>query len=179
MHALLHVAPEVVRVGPGVYYTQWTMERTIGNLGEEIKQPSNPFANLSQRGIRRSQVNALKAMVPDLEPNTDSLPRNSNDIGDGYVLLRARDLSACLIDGNAGMAIQKFYEEQGFGDFDENWFPHIIRWARLRLPNGQIARSSWKEKLKSADSQVRTARNIKVSTASLPLSTFWLKMLYP
>ena len=77
------------------------------------------------------------------------------------------------------MAIQKFYEEQGFGDFDKNWFPHIIRWARLRLPNGQIARSSWKEKLKSADSQVRTARNIKVSTASLPLSTFWLKMLYP
>ena len=179
VHALLHVAPEVVRVGPGVYYTQWTMERTIGNLGEEIKQPSNPFANLSQRGIRRSQVNALKAMIPDLEPNTDSLPRNSNDIGDGYVLLRARDLSACLIDGNAGMAIRKFYEEQGFGDFDENWFPHIIRWARLRLPNGQIARSSWKEKLKSADSQVRTARNIKVSTASLPLSTFWLKMLYP
>ena len=43
------------------------MERTIGNLGEEIRQPSNPFANLSQRGLRRSQVNALKAMIPDLE----------------------------------------------------------------------------------------------------------------
>jgi hypothetical protein len=68
------MAPEVVRVGPGAYYTQWMMEQTIGNLGEEIKQPSNPFANLSQRGIRHSQVNALKAMIPDLEPNSDSLP---------------------------------------------------------------------------------------------------------
>ena len=68
------MAPEVVRVGPGGYYTQWMMERTIGNLGKEIKQPSNPFANLSQCGIHRSQVNALKAMIPDLEPNSDRLP---------------------------------------------------------------------------------------------------------
>ena len=73
VHALPHMAPEVVRVGPGSYYTQWTMERTIGNLGEEIKQPSNPYANLSQRGICRSQVNALKTMIPDLEPNSDWL----------------------------------------------------------------------------------------------------------
>jgi len=36
IHALPHLAPEVARVGPQVYYTQWTIERTIGNLGEEI-----------------------------------------------------------------------------------------------------------------------------------------------
>ena len=166
VHALLHMAPEVVRVGPGVYYTQWTMERTIGNLGEEIKQPSNPFANLSQRGILRSQINALKAMIPDLEPDSDHLPRGANDIGDEYVLLRARDATAYMIDGNEGAAIQNFYQEQGFGDFDESWFPHIVRWARLRLPNGQIARSAWKEKLKPLE-QVRMARNVKVFTASL------------
>jgi hypothetical protein len=71
---LLHMAPEVVRVGPGGYYTQWTMERTIGNLGEEIKQPSNPYANLSQHGIHHSQVNALKAMIPALEPHLDGFP---------------------------------------------------------------------------------------------------------
>jgi len=168
VHALLHMAPEVVRVGPGGYYTQWTMERTIGNLGEEIKQPSNPYANLSQRGIRRSQVNALKAMIPDLEPNLDGLPRNSNNIGDGYIFLRARDASACLIDGNLGAAIWKFYEEQGYGDFEDDWFPHIVRWARLRLPNGQIARSAWKEKLK-ATKDVRMARNVKVFISLLCL----------
>jgi len=159
------MAPEAVQVSPGAYYTQWTMERTIGNLGEEIKQPSNPFANLSQRGIRRLQVNALKAMIPDLEPNSDSLPRNSNDIGDRYIFLRVRDASACLIDGNAGIAIQTFYEEQGFGDFNDDWLPHVVHWARLRLPNGQIARSAWKEKLKPPQ-DVRMARNIKVSLTS-------------
>ena len=74
MHALLHMEPEVVRVGPSVYYTQWTMEGTIGKLGEEIKQPSNPFANLSQCGTLHSQINALKAIIPDLEPDSDHLP---------------------------------------------------------------------------------------------------------
>jgi hypothetical protein len=43
IHALPHLVPEVVRIGPGAYCTQWTMERSVGNLGEEIKQPSNPF----------------------------------------------------------------------------------------------------------------------------------------
>ncbi len=45
IHALLHLAPEVTRIGPPICSSQWTMERTIGNLGEEIRQPSNPYAN--------------------------------------------------------------------------------------------------------------------------------------
>ncbi|KIJ95011.1 hypothetical protein K443DRAFT_109498 [Laccaria amethystina LaAM-08-1] len=69
IHALLHLASEVTRVGPPICSSQWTMERTIGNLGEEIRQPSNPFANLSQRGLLRCQVNALTAMVPELKPS--------------------------------------------------------------------------------------------------------------
>jgi hypothetical protein len=164
LHALLHMAPEVVRVGPGVYYTQWTMERTIGNLGEEITQPSKPFANLSQCGIRCSQVNALKAMIPDLEPDPNRLPRGANNIGDGYVFLRARDESACLIDGCEGAAIRGFYQESGFGNFDASWFPHIVRWARIRLPSGQIARSAWKEKLKPIIG-ARMSRMVKVLPA--------------
>ena len=36
IHTLLHAAPEVMRVGPGTYTTQFTMERTIGDLGQEI-----------------------------------------------------------------------------------------------------------------------------------------------
>jgi len=67
------------------------MERTIGNLGEEIRQPSNPYANLSQRGLLRCQVNALTAMIPDLGPPAPSLPRGAIDLGQGYVLLRAQD----------------------------------------------------------------------------------------
>jgi hypothetical protein len=68
IHTLCHMAPEAIRVGPGACSSQWTVERTIGNLGEEIKQHSNLFANLAQRALRRSQTNALKAMVPDLDP---------------------------------------------------------------------------------------------------------------
>jgi len=47
VHTLLHTAPEVMQVGPGAYTTQFTMEHTIGNLGQEIWQLSNPFANLT------------------------------------------------------------------------------------------------------------------------------------
>jgi hypothetical protein len=86
----------------------------------------------------------------------------------GTFFLRARDASACLIDGNLGAAIRKFYEEQGYGDFEDDWFPHIVRWARLRLPNGQIARSAWKEKLK-ATKDVWMARNVKVFISLLCL----------
>jgi hypothetical protein len=137
------------------------MERTIGNLGEEIKQPSKPFANLSQRGLRRSQVNALKAIIPDLEPDSDALPRGSIDLGDGFILLRARDSAAREMDGRAGAAIQRYYQEQAPDEFNPNSWPRIIRWARLRLPNGQIARSAWKEKMKPLEA-VRMARNVKV-----------------
>ena len=37
----------------------------------------------------------------------------------------------------------------------------IPRWARLRLPNGQIARSAWKEKSRSFKDS-RRARCVKV-----------------
>ena len=48
VHALLHQGLEIHRIGlPGLSST-WTMECTIGNLGQEIRQPSNPYANLSQ-----------------------------------------------------------------------------------------------------------------------------------
>ena len=90
----MHLLHEVVRLGLPICSSQWTLERTIRNLGEEIKQHSNPFANLSQRGIRHAQVNALKAMVPDLDLDRTTkgdLPRSSKDLGNGFVLLRARE----------------------------------------------------------------------------------------
>jgi hypothetical protein len=84
---ICHLVPEVFQVGPLICSSQWTIEWAIGDLGSEIRQPSNPFANLSQRGLRRSQVNALKAMMPDLDPPEVYLPRGAEDVGGGYVLL--------------------------------------------------------------------------------------------
>ena len=51
IHGLSHLAPDTVRLGPGVYTSQWTLERTIRNLGEEIKQPSNPYVNPANCGL--------------------------------------------------------------------------------------------------------------------------------
>ena len=65
IHFLVHLPREVVCLGPPICSSQWTPERTIGNLGEEIKQHSNPFVNLSQCGIRRARTNVPQAMIPN------------------------------------------------------------------------------------------------------------------
>jgi hypothetical protein len=161
IHALLHIAPEVTRIGPPICSSQWTMERTIGNLGEEIRQPSNPYANLSQRGLLRCQVNALKAMIPDLAPPTPSFPRGAIDLGEGYVLLRAKDRYDRLMRPQEAGALLRYLGSTAVEGSSVNWCPKVTRWARLRLPNGQVARSRWKEAHKPLG-KLRTARNVKV-----------------
>ena len=164
IHGVAHLAAEVTQIGPAICSSQWTMERTIGNLGQEVRQPSNPFANLSQRGLQRCQINALKAMIPDLDldPSPSTVPRGSKDLGDGYVLLRAKDNASRNIPNCEESALIKYLNDTHNLSLSDDWSPTITRWARLHLPNGQIARSAWKENLKPIN-KVRTARNIKVS----------------
>jgi hypothetical protein len=164
IHALIHLADEVLRIGPLICSSQWTMEQSIGNLAMEIKSHVHPYANLSQRALQRCQVNALKAMIPDLEFDAENtIPQGAKDLGDGYVLLRARDRTARQISSSECQALQKYLEEtHERNNVLENWVPKILRWARLRLPNGQVARSAWKEKLKPLE-KVRMARNVIVS----------------
>ena len=108
LHALSHLAPQVFCVGPVALLAQWVMERTIGNLGHEIRQPSNPYANLAQCGLFRSQINALKAMIPDLKTDTTTLPYGSMDIGDGYALLHKRDATAHQVPERHATAIWSY-----------------------------------------------------------------------
>jgi hypothetical protein len=144
IHGIGHLPMEVQRIGPGAYSSQWVMERTIGNLGEEIKQHSNPYANISQRGLRRCQTNALKAMMPDLSPPENVLPRGAVDLGDSYILLRAMDNCARPMRLCEAKALQKHLNEN-VGDTSParptSWCPKVVRWARAHLPNGQIART--------------------------------------
>ncbi|OBZ65434.1 hypothetical protein A0H81_14606 [Grifola frondosa] len=158
LHALSHLADQVSRVGPPIYTTQFPMERFIGDLGSEIKQHSNPYANLSQRAVSRAQINALKAMVPDLDPTRGLpyLPYGSKDLGDGYVLLRAKDDKFRDVSPGEAVVMRRL-----FPNATVDWNPQVRRWARLRLPNGQVARSWWKESLK-AHNKVRMARNVKI-----------------
>jgi hypothetical protein len=158
VHVMSHLGPEVIRVGPAALYSQWTIERTIGNLGQEIKSDSEPYANLAQRALRRCQMNALKAMIPDLDPDEEKPPRGSIDLGDGYSLRRARDEYKHRLNGDAGRVIHKFLEDHN-GPMPGTLA--VVRWARLRLPNGQIARSLWKEARRPLN-KIRMARNVKV-----------------
>jgi len=63
------------------------MERTIGNLGEEIQLHSDLYANLSQRILECTQANALYALAPDLFHTIDNLPAGAYDVGEHYLLL--------------------------------------------------------------------------------------------
>jgi hypothetical protein len=160
IHALAHLVPEHFRIGSLTEVSQWTMERTIGNLGEEIRLHSDPYANLTQRIIDRSRVNALKIMVPDLVPNKQ-LPSGALDIGSNYLLLQPRELHQ--IDEPVSLALERFATSHNWRiKGDSGALMTIHRFARLQLPNGQIARSLWHEK-KRPDDKVRISRNVKVS----------------
>jgi hypothetical protein len=169
LHILLHLADEIIRLGPGICYSQWTMERTIGNLGEEVKQDSRPFENLTNRAITRARVNALYSMIPNLAPKK-SLPTTSIDLYDGYILLFARSeslIAAKPLESSAFSLYLSTYEPNisipphlRSGLPEGTW--QLRRWARLRLPNDQIARSAWKEKGRSSDN-IRMSRFVKVN----------------
>ncbi|KJA13779.1 hypothetical protein HYPSUDRAFT_151159, partial [Hypholoma sublateritium FD-334 SS-4] len=162
VHAVVHIPTEVFptevpRLGPGCTYTQWPMERSIGNLTEEIKQHSQPYANLAEHGAQRAQVNALVALVPDLEQKKP-LSHLSKDIGNSFILSMA-DTCARSISAAEMHAIQDFYLTHNIQinpDF------RLVKWGRLLLPNLQFVRTAWKEAPKALN-KVRISRNIMVS----------------
>jgi hypothetical protein len=159
LHTLgAHSAAEIPRVGPGAYSSKFRMERTIGDLGQEIRQPSNPFGNLCAITVRRSQQNALKALYPELDrTNKPNIPKYANDLGNGFVLLRPREHYFSTIPDEAGAILQ-----------DDLGISRVRRWGRVRLRNGQVARSLWSES-KCFGMRTRNTRNIKVILLVLPV----------
>ncbi|KIJ10030.1 hypothetical protein PAXINDRAFT_16932 [Paxillus involutus ATCC 200175] len=142
----------------------WTMERTIRNLTEEIRQPSNPYTNLGQRAVRRAQVNALKLMLPDLDCDDDGLPSTAKDVGGGYALLKFQDRTARTTTVQEGWAIREYMEQHHpNSELHHRFLPDgticVIHWARIRLPNGQIGRCQWKEEQRE---DARKARNVQL-----------------
>ncbi|KAF8573645.1 hypothetical protein K439DRAFT_1649955 [Ramaria rubella] len=147
---LLYVQRQVPRLGPPCLYSTWTMEQTIGNLGEEIRQPSNPFSNSSQRGVQHCQINALKVLIPGLEDSEDSS-------GGGYILLRAKKWMAHFCDGRAGKLIEDYIweaEEELGREAEDGWRVKVARWAR-------VVQSAWKESQKPL-MKLHWARCVKV-----------------
>ncbi|KAF8834607.1 hypothetical protein BDN67DRAFT_992628 [Paxillus ammoniavirescens] len=155
-HQVPHLPDETLRKGPPICYAQWTMERTIGNLGQEIRQPSNPYENLSQEGVRRCQINSLLASMPELT-GPPKLPADSpltENLSDGYALLRMRQKRPSNPVGPDAVAISTFLGPA------QNLEHPIQKWARVQLPNGQIARCVWRETLIPPD-KLWVSRNVK------------------
>jgi len=139
VHQVLHLAVKTIRKGPPVCYAQWTMERTIGNVKTDMRQPSNYQANFMQQGIGLAHINALLSVLPTLKPS-QPLPHGSTDLGGGYVLLRKHDKIFVNAPHKTVQAIQEFMGP-------EYVLSRIKRWARLLLPNGQVVRCAWRERL--------------------------------
>ncbi|KIY50323.1 hypothetical protein FISHEDRAFT_64952 [Fistulina hepatica ATCC 64428] len=167
IHLLTHIMPETKRSGPLGLYSQWTMERTIGDLTGAMRQPSNPYRNLTARALQRCQINALEAIIPTLDLNRDAdtqLPAGAWDVGNGYVLLRKRDRRTrrfSLEEKNAVAMYLSGTDLEGNSSLTAEL--EVRRWARLRLPNGQVARSLWKESaMRQSYKSVRQACNVKL-----------------
>ena len=96
--------------------------------------------------------------MPELDDSNAALPYGSVDVGDGYVLLQKRAKHPIIPRGDEATAVLDFLDP-GYA------LPRITKWAWLRLPNGQIARSAWREKLHLPE-QIRVSRNVKVWPSS-------------
>ncbi|KAG2738243.1 hypothetical protein P692DRAFT_201858104 [Suillus brevipes Sb2] len=151
VHLANHLAAEGTRVGAPCCSSQWTLERTIGDIEFDLRQPSNAMSNFTEICVTRCRVNALKAMLPQFQTSDALHPRGSFDVGNGYVLLRARDRKPRRMPTAQATLISNFLGRPA---------PPIRRWSRLRLPHGQIARSAWKETESSAEF-IRISRNVK------------------
>ena len=165
IHLLTHIASETVRAGPPACYAQWTIETAIGNLGNEIRQDRDPYANIAQRGVLRTQINSILAMLPHLSlDKSNSLPRGAKDLGHDYIFLRPCEDIARQVTVAEANAILAYWEKKGWPNQDA-WPRAVKRWAHLKLPNGQKAHSRWYESRSTRN--LRKTTCVKVSSLSI------------
>ncbi|TFK66327.1 hypothetical protein BDN72DRAFT_772154 [Pluteus cervinus] len=169
VHAITHAARETFRRGPLNISAQWALENTIGNLGREVHQFSNPFSNLAERGALRARMIALYALIPDLDPPPKPV-RGSISLGDSFTILQARSRTKIYVPDVERNAFKVYFEQIGVPTTDAPVQLH--KWARLRLPNSQVARSAWKENERR---EPRNSRNVKVSSALVFFADFFIE----
>ena len=100
-------------------------------------------------------------MYPELVPE-EPKPRTLAILGDGYILMGARERSPHYIKVQSEVnALHVFL--QGLNINLPNWSPYFQKWARLRIPTGQIARTAWREcEWEAAKKFPRRARMVRV-----------------
>ena len=157
VHALIHLGPETVRLGPPSLSAQWTMERVIGVFGSLLRQPSNLFSNLREQAKKVAEINVVTAMWPEIEHQVAE-PRGSLNLSQGYILLGPKDTEPYLLSTDEKESLDTFYANLPNPEHSRR--KSIYRWARLQLLTGQPARSRWKEVDRTKGA--RTDRNVKV-----------------
>ena len=123
----------MVCAGPLSCYAQWTIKTAIGNLGKEICQDCDPYANIVQCGVLRAQINLVQALYCDLpigqrDPNW--LPDRARDVGDGYALLPKYQDSVKPLTNFEYQALMVYWRNQGWPN-QERWPNAVSQWARL------------------------------------------------
>ena len=112
IHSLTHLVSKALRIGPPSLLSQWMMERVISVFGLLIKQPSNPYANLTKQAKKVVEVNVITAMWPSFEW-VEKDPHGSVDIGDGYLLLGPKDAKPHHLSNVKYVALATFYSGLG------------------------------------------------------------------
>ena len=177
VHLFSHTARETERAGPHPCFSQWTIENYIGNITREIRQDVTPYANVSERALRRAQGSALQAMYPEFDtappPSRHSRPIPGHE---DFILLHPVDKTSRYMTSSESNALLKHLRAAG-SVHAEGWRPHVVRWGRLRLPNQQIARSAWREAYAEEQGKTpRRARMVKVRMNTLS-RCIWLNIL--
>ncbi|KIK74094.1 hypothetical protein PAXRUDRAFT_90349, partial [Paxillus rubicundulus Ve08.2h10] len=93
--------------------------------------------------------------LPELDNHPTGLPYGSIDLEGGYALLCKCSKYSVHPDAQVSQAIQNYLPPH-------QEVPHITKWARLLLPNGQIARLAWRETLKAPE-QLQISCNVKLT----------------
>lgn len=76
------------------------------------------------------------------------------------MLLRAMDSETLDLNDLEKQALKQYITKHR-DSLPDDWNSQVVQWARLRLPNGQVARSAWKEDPKGMKN-VRIAKMVKV-----------------
>jgi hypothetical protein len=164
LHNFLHLPHETLRIGPLPNVSQYALERTIGDLGRQLRHFKDPYANFSRRGVLQCQTNVLSYMFPVLVKDKSQPPSTAEHVGNGYYLLPKHDRSAMSVPRVHGEAVVAALQQPTI-NLPELFLTaqsvRIARAGRLRLENGQIARSWWVEQSRDAD-KTRQARQVKV-----------------
>ncbi|KAH8922013.1 hypothetical protein BT69DRAFT_1220775 [Atractiella rhizophila] len=142
LHKFLHLAAQTRRVGPFIYVTQWTLERTIGILGSRIRQPSKPYQNLSKQCIQQAQCQALRSIDTTLMEKRmlRTLPKGALELGGSFALLRASE-PAVFTDGPERDVTLNYLRQLHTEVELSAWNGNFTKWARLQLPNGERVRT--------------------------------------